>query len=544
MKWWLFAIFAPLLCGQQNQVQFSTWFGGLDIDNGNAVAVGPDGDIWFAGSTRSLNFPVRNAFQPRCGGGSGGCQDGFLARVSADGRTVRFATYLGGTGNDFVSAIVLDGNGDSYVTGLFEGGALIARFDGDGRPVFAKTLEGSQGMRGTAIARDPLGNICVAASSDRSLVARVSGTGSVLFSRLLPEGAEAITVAGNARGHLFVGGITSSERAFLYDVAPVEGAEALVTIIESPFVWRLVSSIHVETGGTLILTGESRFGGVAARFDPTNHKMLQDQRAGSSLGRATLSRAGVLTGGVGNLVQVNTADWRFVNVGGVGAFIQQATQASDGSLVVTGTATAFTSFLRPVEALQERSGGLDDAYLMRLMPFARPVATAVNAASFTGPFVAPGSIVSVFLNQPADEVRVSDVRAEVLYNGSGQINFVVPSQVVPGPVQVKLLQEGREIAAVTLIVHPVAPGIFTAVGNQEVVTAYGTGIRNRSSPERVRVFLSGVELPVTYAGPQSEYPGLDQVNFSLPETLRSQNELDFVLSVDGRLSNPVRFTIR
>lgn len=68
----------------------------------------------------------------------------------------------------------------------------------------------------------------------------------------------------------------------------------------------------------------------------------------------------------------------------------------------------------------------------------------------------------------------------------------------------------------------------------------GTGIRGRSLLENVKVTIGGLDAPVQYAGPQNEYPGLDQVNVAIPKALRGRGQVDLLLTVDGVAANPVR----
>jgi uncharacterized protein (TIGR03437 family) len=48
---------------------------------------------------------------------------------------------------------------------------------------------------------------------------------------------------------------------------------------------------------------------------------------------------------------------------------------------------------------------------------------------------------------------------------------------------------------------------------------------------------------VLYAGAQGDFPGLDQVNISMPQTSR-HGEQDLVLAVDGHLANTVRVNLK
>ena len=57
---------------------------------GPAVAIGPSGDAFVTGSTRSTNFPTRDAIQSTYGGG---LSDAFVANFDAAGHLVS-STYV------------------------------------------------------------------------------------------------------------------------------------------------------------------------------------------------------------------------------------------------------------------------------------------------------------------------------------------------------------------------------------------------------------------------------------------------------------------
>ena len=47
-----------------------------------------------------------------------------------------------------------------------------------------------------------------------------------------------------------------------------------------------------------------------------------------------------------------------------------------------------------------------------------------------------------------------------------------------------------------------------------------------------------------FAGLQTTYPGLDQVNVALPLSLRGAGESNVVLTVDGQVSNTVTIRVQ
>ncbi|MBZ5728057.1 MAG: hypothetical protein LAP87_24095 [Acidobacteriia bacterium] len=78
-----------------------------------AVALDRAGNIVVAGLTRAADFPVANPAQ----GSSGGRADAFVAVISADGSTLTYATYLGGSGDDGALAVTADAQGNLVVAG-------------------------------------------------------------------------------------------------------------------------------------------------------------------------------------------------------------------------------------------------------------------------------------------------------------------------------------------------------------------------------------------------------------------------------------------
>jgi hypothetical protein len=98
-------------------LSYSTYLGGTNIDGANAIAVAPDNTAFITGGTFSLDFPVAHPLQPNHGGPDDFSQDAFITKLSADGSTLLYSTYLGGTNQDVANGIAVDAFGDAYVTG-------------------------------------------------------------------------------------------------------------------------------------------------------------------------------------------------------------------------------------------------------------------------------------------------------------------------------------------------------------------------------------------------------------------------------------------
>ncbi|MBF6651120.1 SBBP repeat-containing protein [Methylobacter sp. BlB1] len=105
--------FVAQLTADGSALRYSTYLGGSDFDDGRGIAVDKQGQAYVTGGTVSSDFPTMNALQPKSGGGT----DVFVAQFTADGRALRYATYLGGSGGEGGSSIAVDGQGQAYVTG-------------------------------------------------------------------------------------------------------------------------------------------------------------------------------------------------------------------------------------------------------------------------------------------------------------------------------------------------------------------------------------------------------------------------------------------
>ena len=114
---------------------YSSYLGGSQGDEPIEIAVGVCGDVYVSGSTNSPDFPTENAIQSVYGGGA---VDAFLTRLTADGSSLVYSTFLGGSGIDSGFDIALS-NGRVH----FSGNTQSSNFPITGNAI-SGTLSGSQ----------------------------------------------------------------------------------------------------------------------------------------------------------------------------------------------------------------------------------------------------------------------------------------------------------------------------------------------------------------------------------------------------------------
>jgi len=96
------------------RVIFYTILGRTAWDFAYGLAVGKDGTILIGGSTRSANFPLKNAFQTEF---RAIWDNGFVAKLSSDARSLVYSSYLGGSNTDYVYGVTVDRRGDGWFVG-------------------------------------------------------------------------------------------------------------------------------------------------------------------------------------------------------------------------------------------------------------------------------------------------------------------------------------------------------------------------------------------------------------------------------------------
>src|SRR5271163_483249 len=155
-------------------LNYAAYVGRSVNDKVNGIALAADGSTYVSGIAPAMT--------------ASGQDEAFVAHISADGKSLLYMTYLGGTGASEARGLAIDATGLAYITGatkasdfpvqnalqascslnaanVCEGEAFVAKLNPDGSLNFSTFLGGSGIDAGNAIVLDAAGNIYVAGST-------------------------------------------------------------------------------------------------------------------------------------------------------------------------------------------------------------------------------------------------------------------------------------------------------------------------------------------------------------------------------------------
>jgi len=184
----------------------------------------------------------------------------------------------------------------------------------------------------------------------------------------------------------------------------------------------------------------------------------------------------------------------------------------------------------------------------------------VSAASFASGPVSPDEIVCLFgtFDPSSVTVQVAGEPATLFYAGASQINVLIPHDLrVGAPVNIAVLENGVTAQTATMSTARATPALFTVSGsgtgqaaalNQDntvnsdsqpimrgsVIVLYGTGY----GADAISVTIGGEPSTVQFAGPAPNYPGLMQVNVTVPADLASSGDVGVTVAIGETSSQP------
>jgi hypothetical protein len=167
-------VFVTKFSADGQAILYSTFLGGSGTDESfglKLIALDTQENIHIAGNVFSDDFPVMHPIQS----GPSGESDAFAAKIKADGSALIYSTYLGGTAYDDALAITVDAWGNAHVTGRTlsnnfpllnplqsnhggSGDVFVVEFDPAGQLLYSTYIGGSLEDRGNDIVLDPNGD--------------------------------------------------------------------------------------------------------------------------------------------------------------------------------------------------------------------------------------------------------------------------------------------------------------------------------------------------------------------------------------------------
>ena len=202
------------------------------------------------------------------------------------------------------------------------------------------------------------------------------------------------------------------------------------------------------------------------------------------------------------------------------------------------------------------------------LAYATVALTAADVSSGTLPTVLGGTGVRVLIN---------NIQADIYYVSPTQVNLLIPTSLIPGPVILQLVVDGLAGPAIPILLQSAAPSLFqldatTVLAEHldyslitasspaqpgETIVLYATGlgptipaaIPDQIPQQAARItpmssftmLINGVAVDpqlILYAGVTPTYAGLFQINVTLPKDAPSNPEIR--IGYDGIFSPPGR----
>ncbi len=457
----------------------------------SAIAVDTSGAIYLTGSASNagangVSFQTTpGAVQSAAKG-----QNAFVAKISTDGKSLLYATFLGGIGPDIGNAIAVGPSGKVYVAGetgssdfpvtrnayqrTFGGLVIVPLIGPSGPPyvqhyaggdaflseldlsagalVFSPFLGGAGVDFAVGVAVDTSGNVLITGTTNSLNFPVTAGAYQATFGGTLPP-------AGSRAGNSFFAEFDSGGDPLYVSYHGVTGSEvATGAVVDSSgrlyFLEDETASQNVCTPPMSIIAVDRKSGTVAASEGvPGLGQGQYGFTGGTTEATLTIDAAGIITvSGTGGGDQIQFLP-EAVKRSALGWMLGRVDFSLQDELVPWCVANAASNELEPDSGLVSDPPGIPEGF--------------VGAAQY----IAPGEIISIFGIGvgPSSAVSIGTSQLTILYSVANQVNAVVPYDLAAGTATLTI-RRGPYSVSFPVNVLPVLPGIFTTNGVQAVVT--------------------------------------------------------------------------
>ncbi|HEV8593937.1 MAG TPA: SBBP repeat-containing protein [Thermoplasmata archaeon] len=332
---------------------YATFLGGGDYEDAQAIAVDAAGNAYLTGSTRSVDFPVTpGAYNRTYMAGD----DAYAAKFDLDGRTLLYATFLGGDGTDVGFGIavaggsaVVTGQTDSpnfpilggFDSGLNQSDGFVAKLGPDGDVLlYATFLGGALADFGRAVAVDGAGNAYVTGFTSSADFPTTAGAFDTTFNGFFSD-AFLAKLNPSGTGLVFGTFLGGTQPPFNLEI----GWDVAVDMGGSAYVVGTTNAVDFPaTAGAFNDTLNGQSDAFVARFMPDGTGLLYGTYVGGSGGESALA---VAVDGAGRAFIGGNTDSPDLPIT-PGAFNASYGGATDGyaaALTPAGNALVFATYL-------------------------------------------------------------------------------------------------------------------------------------------------------------------------------------------------------
>ncbi len=457
---------------------YSTFLGGSGDDVACGIAVDSAGNAYVGGSTFSSNFPVMNAYQDSYGGQGSSSYfrmssgDGFVAKINAAGSALVFSTYLGGSDDDRVFAIAVDGAGNVHVAGNTASSNFPVTSDAAQKTLGGVGVVDTTNLIAGGYVKAPVG-------FGDAFYARYSPTGSLAYNTYLggTDDDVASGLAVDAAGNAYLSGNTASANF------PLAG-----------------SSIQTQLGGinaqnssgqqiTSLLYGDAFFAIFRVPVSTPAIAPTKGVISAGQFGAFSSVAPGSWIEIYGSNLAADTRLWDGSDFNGA-----QAPTSLDQTSVTVGGQAAFIDYISP--------GQVNAQVPSNATTGSQPV-VVTTASGSSAPFTVTVNQVQPGLLAPgAFSIGGKQYVAALFPDG---VTFALPTGTISG-VASRPAKPGDTIVLYGVGFGPVTPNIPAGqiVGQSNALSS------------AFQIFVAGAKATVTYAGLAPNYVGLYQFNIEVP----------------------------
>ncbi|HIK13203.1 MAG TPA: DUF4347 domain-containing protein [Oscillatoriaceae cyanobacterium M33_DOE_052] len=376
--------------------------GGSSGEGGSSITIDSSGNIYTIGS-----FWGTADFDPGPGTynlTSAGSADSFISKLNPDG-TFAWAKQLGGSGMDDSWSTAIDGSGNIYTIGNFQGTAdfdpgpgtfnltsavsydiFISKLDANGNYVWAKKMGAGGSDRGSSITLDSSGNVyttggfsgtvdfdpgsgtfnLTSAGYSDTFISKLNPDGSFAWAKNMGGSGEHIgnSITLDSSGNIYTTGSFSGTADFdpgpgTYNLTSAGSADSFISKLnpDGSFAWAkqlggnsLGIGIAIDSSGNIYTSG--RFNGTAD-FDPDP-------------GTFNLTSAGGWDIFINKLNSDGTFAWAKQLGGGSDDYGGKIALDSSGNVYTTGGFSGTADFDPGTGTFNLTSGGSNDIFISKL----------------------------------------------------------------------------------------------------------------------------------------------------------------------------------